>query len=625
MANPKLIATPFAETGARNEIPESGASEPQRATMQAGFPATTQTPISEGGVPPERADFNGAFYLTTSHLSFLNKGGWYGFDATFAGKIGGYDKNAILMLDNGKLVQSTQAGNINNPNVNMTGWKFKKGSDLTVDDFGAVGDGVTDDSDAFQAYADSPLTPKNLYCGQRKAVYCIKKTVDFKGHGLVGGGFGAQSSTDYNLSSIKVPSDFVGTDVFINVKSTIKNLNMVQETPTNTVNAIQFDPYNISIDNVNIRGFGLQAYAKVACVALRVTNFTSIDAKKFAIQIQDKVTAQSTTAYFKNCSFQWGEGAIDFADDGQCYGSNFDCIILEYMRTGITGGLFSKCSFDNIWAEKTLDSVARPWLQNSISQQMTDNTLGIVKLQGDWANPYLPTGLCPADNLGGIVTDNSLIGIQNNTGNGISLSSSGIRTRHNPYAENRSLVITTQDTAPESSYTTPLEINIPNGELYFGNFSKTDYTPVLHKRVVSKAKDSNLPHYSYDKLSVYGWIAEAYNPFTGTSGIFQAPIFMTWDSGRANPNSGGWLLSKVSTGVFSLTRTSGNTIELLNPNLLISGIFSSQNIVSRVQAIDAYAGSWNDYRSAGGFTISFSNLSGALTDPDRFTIAFTMR
>lgn len=122
MPNPKPIATPFAETGTRNDIPESGASEPQFATMQAGFPSATQTPISEGGIPPERADFNGAFHLTTSHLSFLNKGNWYGFDAAFAGQIGGYDKNAILMLENGELVQNTQPNNTNNPNVNMSGW-----------------------------------------------------------------------------------------------------------------------------------------------------------------------------------------------------------------------------------------------------------------------------------------------------------------------------------------------------------------------------------------------------------------------------------------------------------------------------------------------------------------------
>lgn len=497
-------------------------------------------------------------------------------------------------------------------------------SQLTVFNFGAKGDGVTDDSDAFQAYIDSVFTPKNVYCGQRKSVFLIKKTVDFKGKGLVGNGFGAQNSADYALSSILVKPDFIGTDVFINVKSTIKNLNMVQETPTDTVNGIQFDPYNTSIDNVNIKGFALQAYAKVACVALRVTNFTSIDAKKFAIQIQDKVTAQSTTAYFRNCSFQWGEGAIDFADNGQVYGSSFENIILEYMRTGITGGLFSKCSFDNIWAEQTIDHVSRPWLQNSIPQQMTDNTLGIIKLQGDWTNPYLPTGLCPADNFGGIVTDNSLLGIQNNTGNGIVLSLNGIKTRHHPYAENRSLVITTQDTAPESGYKTPLEVNIPNGELYFGNYSPLDYAPVKFKRVVSKTKDSTTPHYCADELSPLGWIAEAYNPSTGTSGRFHAPMFLTWDSGRDAPVNAGWTITRVSEGVFNLTRQAGNTLECANPNLIVSGVFSSEFLVNRNSPIESYEGSWSDYRVGAGFNIYFSNISGVAKDPSRFTIAFTL-
>ena len=90
MAQPKLITTPFAESGSRNDIPESGASEPQRATMQTGWPAITARPISEGGIPPEKDDFNGMFHLTTSHLKFLNDGMWYGFDAAHAGQIGGY-------------------------------------------------------------------------------------------------------------------------------------------------------------------------------------------------------------------------------------------------------------------------------------------------------------------------------------------------------------------------------------------------------------------------------------------------------------------------------------------------------------------------------------------------------
>lgn len=167
MANPKLIVTPFAELGAKNDIPESGATEPQLATMSAGWPAVTETPINEGGIPPDRKDFNGLGYLTTSHLAFLNRGQWYGYDATFAGQIGGYPLHARLQLDNGDIAQSTIPNNTNNPNTNTNGWVIGIPSRLVVDpdgktqqqvndlvknktmsflDFGAKGDGVTDDS-----------------------------------------------------------------------------------------------------------------------------------------------------------------------------------------------------------------------------------------------------------------------------------------------------------------------------------------------------------------------------------------------------------------------------------------------------------------------------------------------
>ena len=136
MPNPKLIVTPFAELGAKNDIPESGATEPQLATMSAGWPAVTETPINEGGIPPDRKDFNGLGYLTTSHLAFLNRGQWYGFDPVFAGQIGGYPINSRLMLENGDIAQSTIPNNTNNPNLNQIGWVIGIKADSVKDDAG---------------------------------------------------------------------------------------------------------------------------------------------------------------------------------------------------------------------------------------------------------------------------------------------------------------------------------------------------------------------------------------------------------------------------------------------------------------------------------------------------------
>ena len=86
--------------------------------------------------------------------------------------VGGYLKNARVMLANGDIVKSTIDGNANNPNVDMIGW-FLDSSDANIKtwsgrtqeeknketispfDFGANGDGVTSDT---QAFADLEVT-----------------------------------------------------------------------------------------------------------------------------------------------------------------------------------------------------------------------------------------------------------------------------------------------------------------------------------------------------------------------------------------------------------------------------------------------------------------------------------
>lgn len=135
MTNPTLVTTPFANIGTKNDIPEVSASEPQLATMQAGFPAITQQPLP-AGIPPERADFNGILNLYGQHVVHLNKGLAYEFDQEFANKIGGYPLHAELLLLNGDVVKSTIPNNTNNPNTDMTGWSIGLPTRLILDESG---------------------------------------------------------------------------------------------------------------------------------------------------------------------------------------------------------------------------------------------------------------------------------------------------------------------------------------------------------------------------------------------------------------------------------------------------------------------------------------------------------
>ncbi|UQS93268.1 tail spike protein, capsular polysaccharide depolymerase [Acinetobacter phage Scipio] len=171
MTNPTLITTPFAENGDKNIIPESVGANPQNATMQAGFPPITQQKISEGGIPPERNDFNGMFNLVTQHLVHLNNGMSYEFDQEHADKIGGYPLNARLMLTNGDIVRSTIANNTANPNVDMAGWdnpqkylKTQVSFYATPENFGSTdGDAYNALQSAFNSGLKVQLAPNKTY------------------------------------------------------------------------------------------------------------------------------------------------------------------------------------------------------------------------------------------------------------------------------------------------------------------------------------------------------------------------------------------------------------------------------------------------------------------------------
>lgn len=94
---PQILYQPFAATGDKNTILNSPSSEdPQRANLQTGFPPITQIPIDNGGIPPERMDFNGLGYLLSSFYFFTQCGGVYTFNRNVSNAIGGYPLGAVL-------------------------------------------------------------------------------------------------------------------------------------------------------------------------------------------------------------------------------------------------------------------------------------------------------------------------------------------------------------------------------------------------------------------------------------------------------------------------------------------------------------------------------------------------
>ena len=120
LTQPTLLLKPFCQDGDKNQIPVQNDSlvDPQLADLTNGFPEITSKPPSQGGLPPERRDFNALGYLTTSYDWFYQAGGTFTFNQTISDSIGGYPLNARLWyVDNNGLasiLRSTIENNTNN-------------------------------------------------------------------------------------------------------------------------------------------------------------------------------------------------------------------------------------------------------------------------------------------------------------------------------------------------------------------------------------------------------------------------------------------------------------------------------------------------------------------------------
>lgn len=69
-----LLKTPFAQNGNR-EIPPATKENLGRASLAEGFPTETQLPLNEGGVAPNRLDFQGVLYTLSAFAHWFQSGG----------------------------------------------------------------------------------------------------------------------------------------------------------------------------------------------------------------------------------------------------------------------------------------------------------------------------------------------------------------------------------------------------------------------------------------------------------------------------------------------------------------------------------------------------------------------
>ena len=87
------------------------------------------------------------------------------FDQAFADTIGGYPLDARLMLDDGDIVQSTITNNVNNPNLDMTGWEYENSTSRILDGSGKTQQEINNglESIADLATIPTPQTGTRVY------------------------------------------------------------------------------------------------------------------------------------------------------------------------------------------------------------------------------------------------------------------------------------------------------------------------------------------------------------------------------------------------------------------------------------------------------------------------------
>lgn len=94
-----------------------------RASLHDGFPPLNFTAISSGGIPPFGADVNGILFESTAILQWQQAGGFFPYDPSFSGTVGGYPLGAVIQAASfSGFWTSTAENNTTNPDTGGAGW-----------------------------------------------------------------------------------------------------------------------------------------------------------------------------------------------------------------------------------------------------------------------------------------------------------------------------------------------------------------------------------------------------------------------------------------------------------------------------------------------------------------------
>jgi hypothetical protein len=126
LTTPPVVVEAFAINGNKNAIPVPSqiGITPGAASFNDGFPPQTMIPLTSGGVPPSGLDFNGIFYMLSSHTAWQQGGGQYKWDADFVANNTGYAVGIILQsaVTPTRFYLCTVADTANDPDSDLTGW-----------------------------------------------------------------------------------------------------------------------------------------------------------------------------------------------------------------------------------------------------------------------------------------------------------------------------------------------------------------------------------------------------------------------------------------------------------------------------------------------------------------------